>query len=773
MQWMTHCVALVLTCAQMMADDGPVKYFDDVDQSHIPPRAFTVRVSSVTAEGIADKAGLKNGDSIAGVNGVRTRCRSDIVLLRRKAAETTAEVTLQVIRNGEWREVTLPNRDSLDTWGSFRRENRSSEIAKKLIAWGVRIETLPSYDVDLQSGEPLVPPIRELLPKNPGIISRFLGIADDPGPDQFEAALAELPPGAQPWFAQEKSSHRTQEALLALAQNGDEDDRAWVEGLVTTLCALLMEDFDHAEESAQPLLERKTEPFLDEVAKFYAAVARERANFTEPDDWRKCGVDEDFFAICYPYPTVPQPVATNLFAWLPELNEAYANRDKDDAADRSRAQQILRLGSSKPAAPQYQMQVAAALVCHSNHGGWPYRSALLWRQPDDVQNGLKQIWEDSPEQRNLTAFSLLAPSIITGDETALRMALRQIYTQGSPEIAVAGRIINRMIDNVPGQMDMIRRVLNDEEQRAIPHPMIYDYLATSSAILTAHLRQRTFLSTNVDLDALRDLANICQLTPWFIAESLRRNDPVLTVGRMTAPPDSFARVAKKEAATMLQHYAENFFWVADMNDFKRFDTLARQAPQDTVHTAMLAAMNGHDEFFSIDGFINTWRKSTSTTVWMEWLTNFDNTSFKTAMDAAERVRNGARPETTLNNASLNAATPAALLVFARAAVSAGQVELANKFHGMAEHFHRIGLTLYKQPVTSLWGARAFLAEAQRLLNHIQGDQQPIRPGRYEPNTLIWSGEILSVESYIDKLSAEITSSITGNYGPQPPPLIPW
>jgi len=289
-----------MACANLRAN-APAAYFDALDKSKIPPHDFMVAVSSVQADSPAERADLRAGDLIAGVDGIRARCRPDIVLLRRLAAKKSEDVTLNVVRNGAWVDVTLPNRDSITAWTGFGRADNTPKTAKRLLAWGVGIETLEGHGIDPVTGAP--------WPK--------------PTANDFEEDMKKLATGTQPWHTLAKQNFRMQEALCALAEKGGDENRAWVEELVRTICFLLLENFDEAEKISGRLVSRKVDPFLDEVAKFYAAVAHDRGGFAETGDWQKFGVDENFFANCYPWPTVAKKTVAKVFAFDKELQEAY------------------------------------------------------------------------------------------------------------------------------------------------------------------------------------------------------------------------------------------------------------------------------------------------------------------------------------------------------------------------------------------------------------------------------------------------------------------
>ena len=802
---------------------APAAYFDALDTSQPPPREFTVRVPHVVPGRNADKAGLRAGDEIAGLNGLRVRCRADIVLLRRRFAKTEADVTLNVVRGNRWHEVTLPNRDSIQSWTSFRRENPDAGTARRLVLWGVKIETLPSYDTNPVTGEKIPPPTRAMLRgRRPGysagqlFSSLVLGApaAADRGEaaaraeQRFREAVEKFGNGAQPWHALENSNFRMQEALCKLADQGGVENREWAEGLVRTLRCLLMEDFDAALEHAEPLLGREVEPFLDELAKFYAAAARERAGFGEGGGWQKCGVDADFFAICYPWPTVPKTHAPDVFAFNPAMQSAY-NLRLQEGGETSRvrasaAQALLRQGNGLSAGLQYRSQVAAALVDTDNHGGWPYRSSLL-RDPARLMAALRENWENHPSERNLTAFALLAPAAQLEDEAMLRLALRQIYAMGHAEIGDAHFILSRTLNrNVEKQAAMVHRVWSEEERAALEVPQIYRWLEPRCAVVHARL-QRCFHIANQNGDA----AAAFQKTPWFIAEALLRGDEPQTLRRLLEVPEIPARELRREAPELLRQYAENFYWAADMQSPEILPALLRQVPQEAAHHNMLALMKERDEFFSLEGIHFLWSMNSSSAPWLLWLSQYDAPAHKAAQDAAQNIRGGA--PAALDNALRNAATPAALVVLARAAQEAGEAGLAQKFLGMAETFHRHGLTLHNEPMTSLWGARAFLGEpghgafsaelleasaepktrawhalmachalqqgaagdAREYLAHALNERQspPARP--HEPKTLIFYGEILSVDAYAAKIQELITATLTGNYGPMPPPPVPW
>ena len=812
----------MLMFAARLSAAPPAAYFDALDTSQPPPEGFMVWVPFVEPGNIADGAGLRAGDWIAGINGMRTRCRADLFLLRRRFAQTGENAVLHVARDGQWADVTVPNRDSIRTWTSFRREDPDAGTALKLILQGVKIETLPTYDTNPVTGEKIPSPTRRVLRAGrTGYSAGFLvaGLVTGLQParenrdadymeDRFQNGIAKFGHGAQPWHALTHSNFRMQEALCALAEEGGEENLAWAGGLVQTLCLLLLEDFDAAAERVAPLLGHKTGTFLDSLALFYAAVAGARAELGEGDDWQQCGVDADYFAFCYPWPTLPKKHAPDVFAFLPELQEGYNLRLQDhretSPARARRAQALLRRNRGSTGLG-YRMQVAAALVDGANHGGWPYRSADLWRNPAQVLKGLKENWENHPGERNLTALALVAPAARMEDEETLRLALRHVYTLGHGEIREAHFILKQVSLRLdPGQTAAMYRAWHGEERAAVAPPKIYAWLETRAAI--AHTRlQRSFIGAN----HLPDSAGVFQANPWFIAEALRRGNEPGTLQRLLEAPETPARELRRNAAELLRQYGENYYWTADPHPHNILSALLRHAPQEAAFHHMLSALKSHDEYHSIDGVSLT--PNAPQNPWMLWLAQSDAAAHKAAQDAAREVRGGADPSATLDNALRNAATPAALLVLAAAAREAGEAGFAQKFQGMAENFHRHGMELHRHSATSLWGARAFMGEpghgafaaellaasaepatrawhaltachalhvgeparAQQHLDRALHPNQAPPPAVNEPKTLIFYGEILSLDAYAAKIREVLDATLSGHYGPMPPPPVPW
>ena len=793
MKWMLFTLPCFLLSARPL-EGAPAAYFDAVDKTKIPPMEFTVLVTSTQPGQPAAEAGLQKGDFIAGVGGLRARCRHEIVLLRRQAEKNAEEVVLNVIRENQWLDITVPNRHSTVTWTGFGRKDGNPKTAQKLLARGVAVQTLPGYGAHPVTGVEFPPP----------------------SPHDFDFDIEKLGPGVQPWHALASTNHRMQEALLALLEQAGGDHRAWAESLLRAMNLLLLEEYGAAAEILAPLLDRKTGTFLDAVAEFYAAVARERGTFAETEDWRKCGVDEFFFAICYPWPTIPKKTATRVFGFDPELQDAYNHTLLQQTESTPEGLEMARKIAGRPRAAnaglEYRALVASGLIDPPQMGGWPFRASILSRNPGAraILEFLKEDWEKNPEARNMTAIAMLVPSIRTGDEDAFRLALRHIYDEmGYAEVSAVHNLLRgarswwKRYGN-QGWMDALDRLWDEEEARA-GRPAVYDWLASRSVVAREWMR-RGFLSSS--RWHIRDAANFCHSSPWFIAEALQRADAAQSLAQMSAPAHEFYGLARRGARERLALYVENFHWIADVEEgFPRLNALMRRIPQDEVFRAMLALVGEQGNFYAINGVNRVMPSDSNTAPWMEWITQADEASFLIARGAAKKVRDGADPGETLEAALRQAATPAALLALARAAADAGEAGLAEKYRGMAERFHRQGrVVAMREPqrATALWGARAFLLEpgheefARQLLDaadsektrawHLLGACHAYRTGDYaeakrmceraqsaetgswyEPDTLFWDGEILSLGAYARKLE-DLAAPLAPEAPPPEPPV---
>lgn len=86
-------------------------------------------------------------------------------------------------------------------------------------------------------------------------------------------------------------------------------------------------------------------------------------------------------------------------------------------------------------AGSYVGQCLAAVVDPDRHGGWPYRSGLIWQQPGRSQVVAQLVAASAdPARAQLAALGRIGPAVIDQDAAALRDALG-ILQRGSPWLA--------------------------------------------------------------------------------------------------------------------------------------------------------------------------------------------------------------------------------------------------------------------------------------------------------------------------------------------------
>lgn len=508
--WLVLLMFLVFCHTAAGADapstHGPSVYFDSVSSVTSPPASFFIRVQSVEKGAAADRPGLRPGDLLIGFEGLRVRTLAEWYLLR-FVYEQRPTLTFTIVRDGAIVDIPVSDPSPIRCIRSDMKGQLPDFIAS-LQAVGIPVDDL--LPVPLPRGG--VIRTNELFA---ALADVFLGSGR--GTTSYSAAGAAL--AAFP--------ARGQEAIAALTSpTNNAADREWVTGLLRVYGRLLFEKYDEAAKIIvdAKLLDRQPDPFLFRLLQFYKSVIEHPVSIDRGlplDVWR---VDVPFFSLCYPYPVAPEP-SSYVFPADPAFQELFSKvllgdeihgRFKDDLSKAALGYAAVQ-GTD---VERYMNQVKAAALDSRNHGGWPFRSSLIWsaEQSATMIQELKKRLEEHPEEQIEIGLCLQSPAMIAGDETTFRQALDMNFRAGPKVAALSVSCVNStmsMRGNLsPGRWDKILAAATTN----MPQPVIYSYLRRTSPAF----RRRAALGPAIVWNEhhVEGFNSYCTLLPFVTAQAV-------------------------------------------------------------------------------------------------------------------------------------------------------------------------------------------------------------------------------------------------------------
>ncbi len=675
----------------------PVVYFNPVDQTKPPPNDFMLHVSDVFPEGPAWAAGLRPGDVVVGIDGKRVRSESEMHMLLRSEAPS-ARLVLQVNRSGQWREVVL-NHTLAGRKGMFKVFEDHVDTVKALVKWGVPMQALPGHDRNLASGEPLPIPTAEMIAtasprKRPGgLIGGFLEPSkweEEDDDNEYRKVMSRYQRGAQPWFFLNNSSARMREALCQLAASGEADDREWVGSFVQSVNLLLQSRYAEALDVLPVLAKRRTGTFLDDLVDFYHAVAKADGKFSGDDDWRKCGVDADFFAACYPYPTIPWKTSEDAFSCDPVYREAYRKTmGTPGNYDRELGKSIRwRETTDSPPEEFYVNAVLTSFIDWCNHSGWPVRyPGVCGVEPaKKFIEKLQKRWDDNPEARLTTAFAMLAPALISQQPERLRPALHEIYQYGTLETALANQIMSSVVRYYGTYVIEWYDVWVEEDRKAYPRPPVYGYLVGMEPMLGIVDSEGFY---RAEYNSVSDFSNFLQSHSWLVSEALRRPEHVERLSSaIRAAQDGKARTMDEKIALFDQMSEVVCRWSSQTqcSQYVKY-AVENEIPIPLVLKRFAEIISSHVDYRTI-GFFD--EQLGVAIHWRPWMLNVQSATMAEAVRAAGRINAGENVQTVLEESLPKAGTPLGMLLLASAAEKAGDLDSAGLLVKQATEFLEVG-----------------------------------------------------------------------------------
>ena len=502
--------------------NGPSVYLDSVSSVTSSPAGFFIRISSVKQGLPADRAGVRAGDCIVGIDGLRVRNTKEYNFVRLFYDQRPA-IGLTVVRHGEIMNIAIPDPKPIRS-GGFELTGEDPNFLSVLRSSGILTDDL--------FPEPL-PRVRATgTNETNDLIAAFVKafeVSDDTSPE----------PGSDAAVALASFPARGQEEIVALLAANAPADREWVVGVLKVYGQLLSEKYDEAIRimAEAKLLDRKPKPFLGSLLHFYKRVAEHRNAPGQDVPLSVYQVDIPFFALCFPY-----PITTNAHPYAfpadPKFQDLFS-KAFSGSRTRGRFQEELTMEANQYSAWKgediaagYIGVVKAAVLDFNRHGGWPYRCDKIWSadQSATMIVALNRRLETNPGERAEIALSLVATSMIAGDEATFRQACDMALEAGPTVSALANWIVGSAI-GVRGNLPPGHwREVAAAADNALLRPAIYAYLQRTSPGFERRCSAGTWLVDGPRKGDIVGPSSYCFAFPFIVAKALERP---LDAGRFT------------------------------------------------------------------------------------------------------------------------------------------------------------------------------------------------------------------------------------------------
>ena len=196
----------------------------------------------------------------------------------------------------------------------------------------------------------------------------------------------------------------------------------WVAAAVATWLAV------EAGADVPPAGEPAADPF---IARCEALWRKAAEGDPVPDPWA-WGVDPDFAALYLPYPAVPGPALGNFTCTDPVFLKLVLDAvgQSPDASLPARRQQANRHVGEGNGTTAFIGQVKAAILDSDRHGGWPFRSGLIWEQPARLRvlQELRDMYAQGGADQPLVAMALIGPLVMENAGDELVTVVEQLRT---------------------------------------------------------------------------------------------------------------------------------------------------------------------------------------------------------------------------------------------------------------------------------------------------------------------------------------------------------
>jgi antitoxin component YwqK of YwqJK toxin-antitoxin module len=216
----------------------------------------------------------------------------------------------------------------------------------------------------------------------------------------------------------------------------------------------------------------------------------------QPDPWA-WGIEPEFAALYLPYPGAATPALGDLKLTDQEFVTTLANAltTSPMASLPERRNQARKRVQGGRGADAYLGQVQAAILDPERHGGWPYRSALIWETlpRNQILSQLRERRAAGGPDRPLINLALICPLALNHDNDEVFAVLAELR-QDSPLLA---RSAFTLLENASGMHDDLaplkkRLAELDAAQPTVPRPARMGLYKLLRARLAANPIERSF-----------------------------------------------------------------------------------------------------------------------------------------------------------------------------------------------------------------------------------------------------------------------------------------
>lgn len=471
-------------------------YFCVPDVTNATP--YEVLVEDVLTNGPAHKAGLRTGDYVLALDGIRCRAVVDFGTYIKYFSERST-IHAAIRRGTTYKTLEITDIPDTRLTGCMLRDQGPSIWKMLHERWNIKPEQI--LDLPAKAKEDAADPVA-------GIVEAF-AVMSPPAISPLVTQVAYFPP-------------RAQEALWVLGAAPTDVGRNWVIGLLKVYCALAEQRYGEVDALIARYGLRKSirNPFLDGLVGFYARVAQSPPSLERGIPIKTYDVDPIYFAMCYPFPIVPER-RTEWFSFDPAFANVF---DKATSGDQELREELysISMGYLKfdfPVMEEYLATTKAAITAQRDMGGWPYRHSAVYSKGPSLKSllaALKENLDKKPEEGVLTAFALLAPSLMADDLATFANSYRMIFDAGTRELGTANSIIDQTL-RCHHMERPNHRAVQQAINNSLPIPEIYILIARLSPDFKTRAQLGYFFRYE---QYVEDLGGYCKGNPAFIAKSL-------------------------------------------------------------------------------------------------------------------------------------------------------------------------------------------------------------------------------------------------------------
>ena len=690
-RWLVLLIFLVLrdmtAGANTPSTNGLSGYFENVSSVTSAPASFFIRIASVKKGLPAHRAGLRAGDRIVGIDGLRVRNIKEYNLVRLFYDQPPA-VGLTVVRKGEILNISIPDPKPIRS-GGFQLTGEEPNFLSVLRSSGLLTDDL----------------FPEILPRvRIAGTNGITATAATAGTNDLIAACVkafEVPviPEAPNFFYDTSSDAavalasfpaRGQEEIIALLAANVPADREWVAGILKVYALLLFEKHDAAIRimAEAKLLDHQPKLFLGSLLQFYKRVAERRILPGEDIPLGAYQVDIPFFALCFPYPITPNS-RPYVFPADPKFQVLFSkafsgSRTRGQFQEELTKEADQYVGPGKAIVDGYIDVVKASILDFYRHGGWPYRGDAIYSDSKSATMivELKRRLEANPDERTEIALSLVVPSIYVGDEATFRQACDLALEAGPTVSALVNRIIEGTLsfrrDPPPGRWRAIMMAADN----ALPKPAVYTFLQRTSPGFVRRCSAGRWQVDGPHNGDIVGLSSFCFTRPFVVAKALASP---LDVGRFPDPVGVPAQAMNPaEIDTTAAQWTQILAHNPDPGYMNMFFTLYPRLGAGKAFDVIRQAMAYHEDIWQCDGLSDG---PSTQNLYREFFGDVEGRYYREIVAALDKL-DGRDPDLPKKIADLyaKAGVPSVCLLLSKKLKDAGHADLAKSYQQRAADF---------------------------------------------------------------------------------------